>query len=107
MTYSYEFVDVTVPNGQENQEKIVLEPVTVTRHIVAIASQVSDDAADLLVNFGRDRTVDVPSTAIDADTGWLEIDQDLLPGVGLELGFRNNTGAALTAQWIAVKYTVA
>lgn len=106
MPIYYEFVDVTVPNGEENQVQIIPSPETELRHIEALATQVSNDDADLLVNIERDRICDLPSTGIPANSKWLPIDHDLPPGVRLLVGFRNNTGAALTAQWIAVKYTI-
>lgn len=106
MPFFYKQIDVTVPNGQEKQETIVLPPAGATRHIEAIATQVSNDAADLLVNFERERIVDVPTTSIPSNVRWLEIDHDLPAGVDLDVGFRNNTGAALTAQWIAVKFSI-
>jgi len=104
MPIYYEQKDINVANGAEAQVEIVLSPEGAAKHIVAIATQVSNDAADLLVNIERDRICDIPTTGIDKDTEWLLIDHPLPPGVRLLVGFRNNTGGALTAQWIAVKY---
>ena len=94
--YLYDQIDVTVANYAEGQSELVLKPTNVVRHLDAINTLIRTATVDLLVNIDRQRIIDIPTTTIRSDFEYSPLDRDLNPGEKLLVGFRNNSGGAIT-----------
>ena len=86
---------LTVNNGAEGTVDILTSVSGVKQSTVAITS---DQAAslDLLAYSGQTKVLDMPTEHLNASTHWQDLPLDVDVDGKITVGFRNNTGGAVT-----------